>query len=116
MVVSRYETGKFATDDTCARLYIEALAKSGQMDKIWPNTKTLHEGSTTTTATGDTGIPMVNLLQTALGNGSSSNTSDSSSGKRMGNELLSGNTGIGSINGSGGKESPIHVIVDERKL
>ncbi|KAI8056741.1 peptidase family M41-domain-containing protein [Syncephalis plumigaleata] len=109
MVVSRYETGKFATDDTCARIYIEALAKSGQMDKIWPNTKTLHEGSTTTTATGDTGIPMVNLLQTALGSGGSSG----SSGKRMGNELMSGTTSIGTINGSGGKESPIHVIVDE---
>ncbi|KAI9594315.1 peptidase family M41-domain-containing protein [Syncephalis fuscata] len=110
MVVSRYEMGKFAADDTCARLYIEALAKSGQMDKIWPNSKAAHghDSTTTSTATGDAGIPMKNLLQAALGSGGSSS---SIGGKRIGNEM--GGSGLSVMNGSGGKESPLHVIVDE---
>src|SRR5690242_5816710 len=110
MVVSRYEMGKFAADDACARLYIEALAKSGQMDKIWPSAKPLHDGTattTTTTATGDTGTPMANLLQSALAGGGH---------KRAGSEGITGAVaGMAGMGGSGVKENPIHVVVDERK-
>ncbi|RKP25555.1 peptidase family M41-domain-containing protein [Syncephalis pseudoplumigaleata] len=110
MVVSRYEMGKFAADDACARLYIEALAKSGQMDKIWPSAKSLHDGTattttTTTTATGDTGTPMANLLQSALAG---------SGHKRAGSEGITGAVaGMTGMGGSGIKENPIHVVVDE---
>jgi ATP-dependent metalloprotease len=111
IVIARYESGKFAVDENCARLYVEALAKTNQLEKIWPRTTTVNQpitfsgSGTTTAATGDAGagIPIANVIQAALHQGKR-NAIDTSS---------SSSSAFNHMNGFGIKDNPIHVIVDE---
>lgn len=89
IVVERYQTGRYATNPACESLYIRALERTGQVEK-----------ASAVQANKDT----------AVNSGALSSEQIQAIGQAVGARVRGGNVGK---TGSGAKESPLYVIVEE---
>ncbi|OCK82322.1 intermembrane space AAA protease IAP-1 [Lepidopterella palustris CBS 459.81] len=91
IIVERYQTGRFATNPACEAMYIRALERVGQTEKVA-------------------------AIQSAKdGNGQSGNLTTEQMqaiGQAVGARVRGGNLSV-ARSGSGGKESPLYVVVEE---
>ncbi|KAJ9666642.1 i-AAA protease yme1 [Coniosporium apollinis] len=91
IVIERYQSGRYATNPACEATYVRALEKVGETEKAAAITE--NKGMT-----GQNGTLTAEQLQAI--------------GQAVGARARGGNISI-ARNGSGGKESPLYVVVEE---
>ncbi|KAI9891950.1 MAG: hypothetical protein M1814_002144 [Vezdaea aestivalis] len=94
LLVERYETGRFATNDACEKLYTQALEQVGRGGKI----PTISGASQLRVNNGLTAEQLQGMSQAAV-----AHTHGTATAAR----------GVAQLNGTGAKSSPIHVVVED---
>jgi ATP-dependent metalloprotease len=96
IVIERMESDKFATDEECLQVYVQALARTDQADKILHKLAKFGQVQGETIHADGHAIPVSTIVQAALG----------SKGKTI-NVMESSATGQ--------RPQPIHVVVEESR-
>ncbi|OCL13813.1 cell division protease ftsH [Glonium stellatum] len=91
IVIERYQTGRFATNPACEAMYIKALERVGQTEKASAIQATKEQSGH---------------------NGTLSNEQMQAIGQAVGARVRGGSLSV-ARGGSGGKESPLYVVVEE---
>lgn len=98
-VIDRYQTGQYATNRTCEDKYVKALERTGQFEKARMVTERRRDFVETPQLSGEE-IQAIGQAVAAQSRGGTF-------------AMARNSTGTTGYSGNGGREAPIHVVVDE---